>query len=202
MGWAERHGIDLNDLTMTASEEKALEDLEARIHQDPLGKRARHYGRDVWEVIEPMAPSERDGGWAGAAPGSELSSAVGDVWGLALVIGAKTCRAISTFEHNKENPFETDSIQTDANGSAKVARLAITESCAAWEIVQTAGLLDPGLVTYLVANLRRIEAELAERFPLAMAFVRPGFDEEIPGLVRPWSIMPDEDDDEEEEEEP
>jgi hypothetical protein len=36
---------------------------------------------------------------------------------------------------------------------------------------------------------------LADRFPLAMAFVRPGFDEEIPGLVRPWSITPDDDDD-------
>jgi hypothetical protein len=193
---ADRHGIDRDDLTMTASEERAFEHMEQRIRQDPLRKRARHYGTDIWEVIEKMAPTDRDGGWAGAAPGSALSGAVEDVWSLALVIGAKTGRAISAFEHNKENPFEDDSIQTDANGSAKVARLAIAESVAAWEIVRSAGLLDPGLVTYLLGNLKQIESELADRFPLAMAFVRPGFDEEIPGLVRPWSIMPEEEEEE------
>jgi hypothetical protein len=199
--WAERHGIDLNDITMDASETKAYEELEQRIHNDPLGKRARHYDRDVWEVLQKMAPAERDGGWGGAAPGSELSNAIGDVWGLALVIGAKTNRAISSFEHNKDRNFEVDPIQSDANGSAKVARLAIAESLAAWEVVQSAGLLDGGLISYLTVNLKQLEAELAERFPHAMAFVRPGFDEEIPGIVRPWSIMPDEDDEEDEEDE-
>ena len=85
---------------------------------------------------------------------------------------------------------------SDANGSAKVARLAVAQSLAAWKIVEPAGLIDGGLAEYLRGSLERIESELAERFPLAMAFVRPGFDEEIPGIVRPWSIMPDDDDEE------
>jgi len=199
--WAERHGIDLNDITMDASETKAYEELEQRIHKDPLGKRARNYDRDVWEVLQKTAPAERDGGWGGAAPGSELSNAIGDIWGLALVIGAKTNRAISSFEFNKHEDFETDAIQSDANGSAKVARLAIVESLAAWEVVQSAGLLDGGLISYLTASLKQLETDLAERFPHAMAFVRPGFDEEIPGIVRPWSIMPEEDDEDEEDKE-
>jgi hypothetical protein len=199
-GWVERHGIDLDDLTMDASETKAYEQFEERIKNDPLGKRARAYDTDVWQVLQTMMPAEREGGWGGAAPGSELSNALGDTWGLALVIGAKTNRAISSLEYNKHEDFafEEDAIQTDANGSAKVARLAITSSLAAWAIVQSAGLLDPGLVSYLTANLRQIESELTDRFPLAMAFVRPGFDEEIPGIVRPWSIMPQEDDEDEE----
>jgi len=190
-----------NDVTMDASETKAYEELEQRIHNDPLGKRARHYDRDVLQVLQKMAPAERDGGWGGAAAGSELSNAIGDVWGLALVIGAKTNRAISSFEHNKEHNFEVDPIQSDANGSAKVARLAIVESLAAWEVVQSAGLLDGGLISYLTASLKQLETDLAERFPHAMAFVRPGFDEEIPGIVRPWSIMPEEDDEDEEDKE-
>jgi hypothetical protein len=201
-GWAERHGIDLDDVTMTASEEKAYERLEAKIKADPLGKRASDYGHDVWQVMQTMLPAERDGGWAGAAPESELSKAVGDIWGLSMVIGAKTHRAISSFEYNQHEDFEfeTDAIQTDANGSAKVARLAAANSLAAWAIVQSAGLLDAGLVAYLTANLKQIESELADRFPLAMAFIRPGFDEEIPGFVRPWSIMPDEDEEDDEQE--
>ena len=193
-GWAERHGIDLNEPTMDATDTKAYEQLEERIHNDPLGKRAEEYGMDVWNVMRSLVPAERNAGFGGAAPGSDLSNAVEDVWGLALTIGAKTHRAISSFEHNKEAEFETDAVQTDANGSAKVARLAITRSLAAWKIVEPAGLIDAGLAEYLRETLGRIESELTERFPLAMAFVRPGFDEEIPGLVRPWSIMPDEED--------
>ena len=186
---------------MDASETRAYEQLEARIKNDPLGKRAGSYGLDVWQVVQTMAPAERDGGWGGAPARSELSNALGDVWGLALVIGAKTHRAISSLEYNRHEDFgfETDSIQSDANGSAKVARLAVTESLAAWAIVQSAGLLDAWLVSYLTDNLKQIEAELTERFPLAMAFVRPGFDEEIPGIVRPWSIMPAEDAEEDDE---
>jgi hypothetical protein len=33
-----------------------------------------------------------------------------------------------------------------------------------------------------------------------MAFVRPGFDEEVPGIVRPWDLDPHEDENEEEDE--
>jgi hypothetical protein len=195
-GWAERHDIDPDGLTMSAGEERAYEQLQERIHNDPLGKRTREYGNDVWRVMESLVPAERGGGFGGAAPGSELSNAVEDIWSFALTIGVKTCRAISSFEFNKEEDFEMDSVQTDANGSAKVARLAVAQSLAAWKIVEPAGLIDPGLAAYLRGNLERIESELSERFPLAMAFVRPGFDEEIPGIVRPWSIMPDEDDEE------
>jgi hypothetical protein len=195
--WAERHDIDLNDVTMSASETRAYEQLQERIHNDPLGKRAREYGNDIHRVMESLVPAERGGGFGRAAPGSELSNAVEDIWSLAFTIGVKTHRAISSLEHNKEEDFEMDSVQTDANGSAKVARVAIAQSLAAWKIVEPAGLIDPGLAKYLRGNLERIESELSERFPLAMGFVRPGFDEEIPGIVRPWSIMPDEDDEEE-----
>jgi hypothetical protein len=59
-------------------------------------------------------------------------------------------------------------------------------------------VLDPGLVKYLLDELTTLASELRRRFPFAMAFVRPGFDEEIPGVVRPWSVNPAEEDDEDE----
>ena len=193
-GWAERHGIDLDDDTMDAAETKAYEQREERIQNRPLGKRsARVTGKISGNVMRSLVPLERGGGFGRAAPGSALSNAVEDVWGLALTISAKTSRAISSFEHNKEEDIETDPVQTDANGSAKVARLAIAQSLAAWRIVEPAGIIDPGLVEMPFVGLwSGFSWNSPERFPLAMAFVRPGFDEEIPGLVRPWSIMPDE----------
>ena len=120
--------------------------LRRKSRRIPLAS-ASDYGDDVWRVIQPMAPAERKGlGWA--APGSGAQR-YGDVWGLALVIGAKTHRAISSIEYNRHEDFEfeTDAIQTDANGSAKVARLAAANSLIAWAIVQSSGLLDAGLVT-------------------------------------------------------
>ena len=62
------------------------------------------------------------------------------------------------------------------------------------------GVLDAGLVKYLADELSFLESELRERFPFAMAFVRPGFDEEVPGVVRPWKLDPDEDENEVEDE--
>jgi hypothetical protein len=195
VGWAERHGIDLNDIQLDASDTKAYEELRAKIDNDPLGLRAHDYGMDVWAVMRPHLENDSP---AGPVWSAEVAEAIRDVWGLALTIGAKTHRAVGSFEHEREEEIETDAVQTDANGSAKVVRLAIVTSLAAWEIVRGAGVMDAGLIDHLVENLKQIEAELTARFPLALAFVRPGFDERIPGIVRPWSIMPDEEEDEEE----
>jgi hypothetical protein len=173
------------------------EGIENIVH-DPLGAIAEDYGTDVWRVIGPLMEREQDEA-PGAALPVDVVGALHDVWGLALTIGAKVHRAVSSCELNninRDEGLETDPIQNDENGSAKVARLAVAESLVSWDIVQCSGLIDRGLVEYLLGNLRQIERALKERFPLAMAFVRPGFDEEIPGIVRPWSIMPDEDDEE------
>ena len=69
-------------------------------------------------------------------------------------------------------------MQNDWNGSAKVARLAIAESIGAWRTLFEAG------DTPIDASIRRtaglleqMDGDLAARFPLAMEFVRPGFDE-------------------------
>ena len=93
---AERHDIDLNDLTMTPSETRAYEQLQERIDSDPLRKRAREYGTDISRVMKSLVPADRAGGFGGAAAGSDVSNAVEDIWSLALTIGAKTHRAISS----------------------------------------------------------------------------------------------------------
>jgi hypothetical protein len=193
-GWAERNGIDLNEVTADASDKKEYEELQKKIDDDPLGRRAHDYGTDVWTVMRPVVPEHEDGGFGSAPPGSEISNALEIIWALAHTIGAKVHRAISSLAFNDTEEIDGDPIQNDANGSAKVARLAIADSLAAWTIVREAGVIDPLASEYLIGNLKQVEFDLTARFPYAIGFVRPGFDEEIPGIVRPWTIMATEED--------
>ena len=65
-------------------------------------------------------------------------------------------------------------IQTDWNGSAKVALVSIVRSIAAWEtIAQTTGDADAGQV---VTELQALQREAEAAFPNAWKFHRPGFD--------------------------
>ena len=50
-------------------------------------------------------------------------------------------------------------------------------------------VLDPGLSGDLIVRLENLESALRSRYPNAMGFIRPGFDEEVPGLVRPWTLQ-------------
>ena len=71
-----------------------------------------------------------------------------------------------------------DPIQNDSNGSAKVARLAIAESKAAWDTLLRVGQAPPDARLRQTRELLdRIDDGLALRFPHAADFVRPGFDE-------------------------
>ena len=65
----------------------------------------------------------------------------------------------------------------------------IVDSLAAWRVVNDFGRAAPDSPTRTpAAMLERIDQDLAERIPRAMEFVRPGFDEPIPGVIRPWSL--------------
>jgi hypothetical protein len=71
-----------------------------------------------------------------------------------------------------------DEVQTDINGSAKVALLWIAESRHAWGVLMEAGKATAdGVPAQAVAMLDALDAAVRRRFPHAMAFVRPGFDE-------------------------
>ena len=74
--------------------------------------------------------------------------------------------------------LDEDPIQNDWNGSAKVARLAIAESQRAWDMLLLVGEAPPDArLRQTRTLLDRIDRGLESRFPNAMDFVRPGFDE-------------------------
>ena len=187
-GWAELHQIDADDSDITPIEEMQYDARARGIENDPLAKHASTYASDVSEILLPLVK----------AFSRDVTEAMHDVHSWSMTIAVKTRRAIGSLEFNKDEEIEMDPVQNDANGSAKVVLVLIEQSAAAWGAIAQAGVLDSGLVKYLADELAFLEDELRERFPFAMAFVRPGFDEEVPGVVRPWDLDPNDGEDEDE----
>ena len=95
----------------------------------------------------------------------------------ACVIGAKVHRALDGRDRSQNGEDECDDhpVQTDWNGSAKVALISLERSEAAWRVIVNA--TEDGTASALAdaaGNLRRI---VLDEFPQAMSFIRPGFDE-------------------------
>jgi len=168
---AERHGIDLS---MTGDElkesEQEQEELRRRAEGDSLVRLARHYLETTWPILRALRPiviSRRD---------PAVIEAVETIDELCVSISAKIYRAVSG---SLDADFDATDPQSDANGSAKVARVLVAESCDAWRLLMEVGRAAAnGVPAQLVRRLEELEAGLAARFPQAMEFVRPGFDTE------------------------
>jgi len=92
-------------------------------------------------------------------------------------IEMKFTRAVSGL--NEDYPFKDEEetrYQTDFNGSAKIALIALDRSQLAWtqlfSVIPEEDLLFP-----ILSLLSRIEKAAKEKFPDAKKFIRPGFDE-------------------------
>jgi hypothetical protein len=91
------------------------------------------------------------------------------------MISSKLYRAICGQAEGWEGP---DEVQTDFNGSAKIALIGIGESRRAWAVLMEAGRATAdGVPAQAVRILEELDAAVRDRFPRVMAFVRPGFDE-------------------------
>jgi len=107
--------------------------------------------------------------------GVQLADSLEVIQWYLFFIQAKLQRAIRSY--NEDDLFDADPIQNDANGSAKVALVAIENSIAAWDVVRdrfpelTNSILD------LLLPLARLRAGIDQQFADARSFIRPGFDE-------------------------
>jgi hypothetical protein len=174
---ARREGLDPIDAVGPASVEPlgeddvvaaAAVDLD-RHRQDPLAVRAREYGHLAWRIgraIGPVVVARGD------AP---VIEAVDTIEWFSSMISAKIYRAVCGQAEGWEAHHE---VQTDFNGSAKIALVGIAESRRAWELLMEAGRATAdGVPAHAVRMLDELGTSVHERFPSAMAFVRPGFDE-------------------------
>lgn len=175
---AEREGIDPNELS---SESDKGEDAPAAI-DDSLVVKAREYSLATYRLLQPLDSAATTG-----ARSASVRDAIDSILWLSTPIASKVFRAVSGLEHSSSP--DDHPTQNDTHGSAKIARLMIAESLAAWRVLNEEGRAPMDSPTRAVATtLEGIEQELADRIPRAMEFVRPGFDESVPGTVRPWSL--------------
>lgn len=93
-----------------------------------------------------------------------------------FLITAKLHRAFDGREREAEDgSLHDDPIQTDWNGSAKVALISIERSEAAWRLIAGAAAEETPLA--IADQLRDLRRLVEKAFPDAWTFVRPGFDE-------------------------
>jgi len=161
--------------------EAEMREYEAReterqrvMEADPLILRAREYS-DLGHRIGRALHAQFDG-----QSDPVVLTAVDTIEWLALGIGAKVWRAVGGELRGllDDEDFDEDDVQSDANGSAKIARLMVAESRDAWAVLMQVGrAIADGLPVKMIERLGRLDQDLAVRFPRAMDFTRPGFDQ-------------------------
>ncbi len=177
--YAESEAIDLDAITETVTTEEVP--LRDTVYEDPLVVAAREYAIESGKLLDALETQ------LAIRAKVDVRDAVDSLQWLSTMIAPKICRALTGLI-DPLSPAEHPT-QNDAHGSAKIARLMIGDSLTAWRVVNEFGRAAPDSPTRaLAAMLEQIDQELGERIPRAMEFVRPGFDEPVPGTVRPWSL--------------
>lgn len=170
---AEEHGIDLQN-AISDEEFKEIKDREHEfIEGDELSALSDQYWKsakksldasDEWVVFSPLDDHTRD----------EMLAILG--WYL-FFVPAKLRRGLHGLLDYDGTYLEgqlTDP-QSDANGSIKVALIAVERSLMAWTALmsrENASVIRPHIEV-----LKTIKRKVDAKFPHAMEFVRPGFDE-------------------------
>jgi hypothetical protein len=96
-------------------------------------------------------------------------------------IPAKIDRAVGGLSDMGESG---DPRQSDANGSAKVALIALERSLAAWELVSRRLPEKQDEIVELQRRLQQLRTRMTELFPDWRVFHRPGFDDEPEKTLR------------------
>jgi hypothetical protein len=173
--WCEREGIDFEALQRDANSEDAeaqIHRVESEVRADPLQKLATAYTHAALKLVDGLSAARALRRWP-----PKVDAAVETIGWYAGMVGAKVYRALHGFADRSE-AWEEDVVQNDWNGTAKLARLIVAESKDAWQVLMQAGKAPADSpLTELIDLLDGIDAGLAGRFPRAMAFRRPGFDE-------------------------
>jgi hypothetical protein len=167
---AVRVGIDP---ASSRQDDEAMRAYQRRVDaafNDPLVVRAREYSEIASHITRVLLPAVDARGDAVAI------AAVVRVQETCGTIASKIYRAVSD---RADDDFDPAELQSDANGSAKVARLLIDESRRGWRVLMEVGRATAnGVPARLVALLDEIDRALSLAFPRALEFKRPGFDTE------------------------
>jgi len=204
--WAAENGVDLKSIDVSAEmdeHDRALEEAE----QNELAQTAHAYAMSVEEwfgkefaadqAIEPSGDDVTSYDAAEVVRWYQFFIAVKLVRALA---GASEIAADDEIEDDLTvdwiNDFDTDAdeeldydevlartARMDANGSAKVALVAIDRSIAAWRALQISLPEKAESVKPMLIVLGGLRSSVEGRFPHARDFIRPGLDEALTDFV-------------------
>ena len=204
---AREQGIDLDHQDPAAYEQSAAEKRRAREY--PLVDAGHAYAKlvDRWFAAnrahfeekemefgrnldaepsgsaEPWGSAERSGSAEPSGSGRDeesmqLLDALEVVRWYQYQIPVKLVRAVSS-QQQAGPAGEDDGSQEDADGSAKVALIAMDRSLASWGVLRKVFLASQpqDAVLDLLLALDRLRRWTQQSFPAARSFIRPGFDD-------------------------
>jgi hypothetical protein len=169
---AEESGIDLESLDSESDTERIRVSDEA-VQGHVISRAAKSYGKMVEDWFR-----ERGEHFFLTATvvddGVNLEEAIEVIRWYQYFIAAKAIRAIlGKMEEEKDGLNEFPS---DADGSAKIALIAIDRSIGAWAVIPHHFPLHAEIVLEIISFLDRLGQAIEETFPKARPFIRPGFD--------------------------
>ena len=150
--------------------ERELDERRARVRRHPLAESSMDYAVASRRWLE---AHERGAGQCDAAV-REAMDVIG--WDSHL-IHVKIMRALNGRDEDPKGSFFGGAVQSDWNGSAKVALISIERSERAWHTL-TAALGDDG-ARVMAGLLGRVREQTTKEFPRAKDFRRPGFDDPL-----------------------
>jgi len=169
---AEELGIEFEPLNDEEFAEHRSREDEFIRNQD-LTKLAEKYWKDARKMLE-----AKDEWLIFSLLDEEAQNAqLSVVYWYQFFISAKIQRGLSgilDFDGNLEEAELTDT-QSDANGSIKIALIAVERSIMAWTNLMTKE--NSATIKPLLVLLETVRRKAEEKFPHARDFIRPGFDE-------------------------
>jgi hypothetical protein len=169
---AEQRGIDLDKISREEYEEIKKKERE-NIASEDIAKLAKEYlnqsrkliaGKESWLSLASIDDETKD----------EMLEIIN--W-YQFFISAKLQRGLSgilDFDGNLDEDEINDS-ESDANGSIKIGLIAIQRSIMAWTNLlsdENSSQIQP-----IISFLQDLKVKTETKFPVAMDFIRPGFDE-------------------------
>lgn len=165
----EEMGIDPEEIDKMEPPERP----DPRDH--PLYKKTHDLAFSMHEWLEKNKPGEQlpdDPDIISFEKSMHFSDSLEVIYWYNFFVAAKIFRAlIGTYDD------EPGKIQTDSNGSAKIALIAIDRLIAAWSVVMENMMEHEDEILKILISLAEIRKHTENAFPLARKFIRPGFDD-------------------------
>lgn len=179
---AKHHGLDLEAIAAEVAKQPRRSRGERRA--DPLVRAATKYREAALRLLDRLEP---DLATVKQSLVTEAQLGIGqpavdildlkDAWEIVhwyvFFIEVKLSRALYSVKEDAENGDDTG----DGNGSAKIALIAIERSIGAWLRLRQHLPAVASEILDLLVQLERVRRAAGDRFPMARAFKRPGFDE-------------------------